>query len=581
VPESQRVDPITLSVLWNGLVSIAEEMGQILLYAAFSEGIREAQDFSTALFDAMGRNIAQGTFSPGHLGSMPFAVRNVLCYLPKESLRPGDAVLLNALELGTGHYPDMLLVAPIFHNGQLVAFSASCGHHADVGGAVPGSQAVVGVREAFQEGIRIPPILAFREGKRNEDVMRILLANVRLPEKVEGDLMAQWAASRLAHRRLGELLDRYGYSVWETTVDEILAISEREMRESIRRTIPEGVYSFEDKFDDSGPGTDSIRVAVKVTVHDGEVTVDFGGSSPQVPAGMNAYLNYTRAYVLFTIKALVNPTLPQNEGCFRPIHTRAPEGSFFNPRYPAPGGGRAIVQTRICEVIHGALSQAIPEKVLAGFSHWINPNIGGVDPEGRPFIYFDLIMGGYGARLGRDGQESLVPVFNCANVPVEVHETNNPVRIHRLAFIQDSGGPGQFRGGSGLRKDVEVLVDAVLTNLTDRQVTRPFGLRGGHPGTPGETWLIRGDVREPIHSKAITSLKKGDVISFRTSGAGGVGDPLLRDPEMVRRDVLEGYVSLRAAEAMYGVRFLDEHCERFAPTEARDHVSGRESEEGS
>jgi N-methylhydantoinase B len=491
---SPKVDPITLSVLWNGLVSVAEEMGQVLLYAAFSEGVREAQDFSTALFDAEGRNVAQGTFSPGHLGSMPFAVRNMLRFFPKESFRPGDAVLFNALEMVSGHYPDLMLVAPIFHNGQLVGFSASIAHHTDVGGAAPGSQAVVGVQEAFQEGLRIPPTLIFREGRRNEDVMAILRANVRVPDRLEGDLMAQWAASRVAERRVRELLGRYEWSLWEASLDQVLAISEREMRDSIRRLIPEGEYTFEDQFDDFGPGTEPIRVVVKVTVREGEIVVDFTGSSPQVPAGMNSYLNYTRAYVLFTIKTLVNPTLPMNEGCFRPIHTIAPEGSFFNPRYPAPAGGRACVQTRICEVILGALSQAIPDRVPAAFSQWINPNIGGFQPDGRPFVYFDLIMGGYGARLGRDGQEALVPVFNCSNIPVEVHETYNPVRIQRLEFIPDSSGAGQFRGGSGVRKDVEILVDgAVLTNLTDRQVSRPFGLHGGYPGAPGETWLIRGD----------------------------------------------------------------------------------------
>lgn len=548
------VDPVTLSVIWSSLTSIAEEMGTVLWSTAFSEAVREGQDFSTGLFDRRGRLVAQGNFTPGHLGSMPYVVRHALDAFPPETLEPGDGILLNDSFLGSGHYPDFFLVSPAFAGGELIGFAVDCSHQVDVGGAAPGSQIVVGVTDAFQEGLRLLPVKMFRAGEIEPDLERIVLGNVRLPEKVRGDLYAQRNANHLGTRRLAQLWDEHGAEVVESAVDEILDGSERTVREHLR-AIPDGDYAFADVLDDVGPGTEPVEVRVTVRVRGDRVTVDFGGSSPAVAAGINSYINYTRAYSFFAVKVFTDPLLPQNEGLFRPIEVVAEPGSFFNARFPAPSGGRAALQVRMFEAVNGALAAVLPERAVGGFSHWGNPNIGGQDDgSGRPFVMYDLIMGGYGGRAGKDGQEGLCPVFNGRNIPVEVHEAGNPVRVRRLELVRDSGGAGRFRGGCGLRKDVELLAPrAVLTNLGDRHRWPPYGLAGGRPGALAETWLMRDGEARSVGSKEHVELQAGDVVSFRVSGAGGYGDPLERDPDAVRRDVLDGYVSAEEATDAYGV----------------------------
>ena len=480
------IDPITLTVIWGSLNSIAEEMGSALRRTAFSEAVREGQDFSTGLFDASGRLIAQGNFTPGHLGAMPYAVRNVLAYVPPERLAPGDMLATNDAALGGGHYPDMFLVAPVFADANIIGYVVTTAHHVDVGGLSPGSQAVQGVTEAFQEGIRVLPVKLVHAGEFDPDLLRVILGNVRLPEKMRGDLMAQRNANHVGSERLRELFASYGLDTMAEAIDVIIERSEERARELIGR-LPEGVYSFEDHLDDYGPDTPPIRVAVDVTLKGGEAIVDFSRSSDQVPAALNCYMNYTRAYASFAVRVFAGIDIPNNAGIERVICAVAREGCFFNATWPAPCGGRAAVQVRIFEVINGALSQADPSRAMAAFSHWGNPNIGGIDARnGRPWIMYDLLLGGYGGRADKDGAEALSPVMNCANVPVEVHETNNPVRVHRLELITDSCGAGQFRGGAGLRKDIQLLCDdATLSLLGERHKFQPYGLFGGAAGAPG------------------------------------------------------------------------------------------------
>ena len=551
--DDSNVDPVALSVIWSSLVSIAEEMGTALWSTAFSEAVREGQDFSTGLFDARGRLIAQGNFTPGHLGSMPYVVRAALEQFPPETLAPGDGILLNDPLLGSGHYPDFFLVTPAYHEGGLIGFAVCCAHQVDVGGAAPGSQIVVGVTEAFQEGLRLLPVRMFRQGEIEPDLERVVLGNVRLPEKVRGDLLAQRNANHLGARRLAELWERHGAATVEGAVDRILDSSERTMR-SLIGEIPDGDYEFADAFDDVGPGTEQVEVRVIVRIRGDGATVDFG-ASPQVAAGINSYLNYTRAYGFFALKVFTDPLLPQNEGLLRPIEVVAEPGSFFNARFPAPCGGRAALQVRIFEAVNGALAAILPERATGGFSHWGNPNVGGPDDgTGRPFVMYDLIMGGYGARAGKDGQEALCPVFNGRNIPVEVHEAGTPVRVRRLELIPDSGGPGRWRGGCGMRKDVQLLAPrAMLTNLGDRHRHPAYGLAGGGPGALAATRLERDGTARSIGSKEHVELVAGDVVSFRVCGAGGYGDALERDPDAVLRDVLEGYVSVEQAAEAYGV----------------------------
>ena len=548
------VDPITLTVVWGSLVSIAEEMGSALRRTAFSEAVREGQDFSTGLFDASGQLIAQGNFTPGHLGAMPYAVRNVLAYVPLERLAPGDMLATNDAALGGGHYPDMFLVAPVFEDGTLLGYVVTTAHHVDVGGLSPGSQAVQGVTEAYQEGIRVLPVKLVHRGEFDADLLRVILGNVRLPEKMRGDLLAQRNSNHVGSERLRQLFATHGTAVMSEVVGAIIERSEQRARELIGR-LPEGTYSFEDFLDDYGPGTEPIRVAVDVTLKDGEAVVDFSRSSDQVPAALNCYMNYTRAYASFAIRVFAGIDIPNNAGIERVIKAVAREGCFFNATWPAPCGGRAAVQVRIFDAINGALAKAAPERAMGAFSHWGNPNIGGIDAAtGRSWIMYDLLLAGYGGRCDKDGAEALSPVMNCANVPVEVHETNNPVRIHRLELMTDTAGAGEFRGGAGLRKDVELLCDeATLSLLGERHRFHPYGLFGGMPGALARTLLLRDGVETDLASKQVLRIKRGDVLSFRLSGAGGYGEPGRRDPERVRTDMRNGLISVETARDVYGV----------------------------
>ncbi len=550
------IDPITRGVVWAALHSIAEEGGTALRKTAYSQAVREGRDFSVALFDADGQMVAQGDFSPGHLGSMPSIVRHVVRQYPAHALAPGDAIVLNDLYMGSGHLPDFFMTTPVFHRDRLVGFVVNCAHQVDVGGAVAGSQAVEGVSEFYQEGIRILPTRLWTAGQVNAEVMRLIKGNVRLPDIVEGDLKAMRNSGRVAERRLVELFDRYGTETVLQTWREILDHSEREMRAAIRG-VPDGRYEAEDFYDDCGRDTDPLRVFVTVTVDDDEVRVDFTGSSDQTRSGMNAAFNYTLSYVWHTVKsALVQSTLPQNAGSMRPISAFAPAGSLFNAQPPAAAGARAVMQQRIVDVILQALAHAIPERVIAASSHWANPIFAGHDPRrNRRFVYYDIIVGGMGARPHTDGAEAVCGSFNLENIPVEVNESNYPVRVERMELVADSAGAGKYRGSCGLRKDVRFLGDSgQLSNLSDRNRFPAPGLFGAAPGAPGRIILNRGTPTEQtLHAKAIYPVVHDDVVSFEVSGSGGYGNPLERDPDAVARDVALGYVSRQRALQSYGV----------------------------
>jgi N-methylhydantoinase B len=551
---ARSVDPVTLTVIWNSLISIAEELGVTLRHTAFSEGVREGDDFATALFDRNGVMLAQGNFSPGHLGSMPAMAKHVLGYFPVDKLKPGDSILVNDSFLCAGHFPDTYQIMPVFLDGRVIGFVCCSAHQVDMGGAAPGSQKVHGVTESFQEGLRILPVRFVREGKIDDDILRIVLGNVRMPDKVRGDLLAQHTANLTASVRFAKLFRDYGTDTLETAFEAILDRSEQTMR-ALLAQVPAGTYSFEDCMDDYGPGTAPIKMAVDITFDGkGEVEFDFSRSSDAVPAAINSYINYTRAYAVFTIKTFCNALEPQTEGSMRPIKLKVREGSFFNPKFPAPSGGRPILQIRIFDTINGALAKAMPHRAMGAFSHWSNPNIGGIDDRtGKPFVMYDVSLAGYGGQQGKDGAEGLCPVMNCSNIPVEVHETNSPVRVRRFGFIPDSGGAGQWRGGCGIRKDIELLNStAVLSHLGDRHVFAPYGIFGGKPGSLAESILNPDGNGEKLHSKETREIKQGDVLSFRLSGAGGYGPPEKRDHAAIARDVADGYVTPEAAHRDYG-----------------------------
>ena len=564
------LDPITLGVIWGALQSIAVEVGTTVQKTAYSEQAREGQDFSVAVFDAEGRMVAQGPYSPGHMGAMSAAVRNALAAHPVETLRPGDAILLNDPLLGSGHFPDFFITQPAFHDGALIGFAVNIVHHTDVGGSRPGSQGVEGIFDYFQEGLRIPPTRVWKAYREDEGVLGIIAANTRTPEKVLGDLRAQRSALRVGELRLVELVQRYGRETVRAAMDEIIARSEASVRSAIAR-IPDGVYAFEDFLDDYGPGTEPLRVRVTVTVAGDAVTIDYDGSSPQTPSGMNSYINYTRSYSYAAVKCLTDPFGPMNEGALRPVTVTAPAGSFLNPRPPAGGGPRAIICYRTFEAVLGALAPALPERVAAAASHFANPTFGGWDrARARRFVAYELVLSGTGARATRDGCDGMSWAFNASNIPVEAQEAAQPVVVERFGMIPDSAGAGKFRGGCGIRRDLRFLADeGKLTNLSERQRFPPYGLFGGKPGRLARTVIDPGPNEQPVHGKASRELAHGAVISFQQSGAGGYGDPFERDPARVLDDVLDEYVSVEAARDEYGVVIVGDEVNEAATAALR------------
>ncbi|MGH7278051.1 MAG: hydantoinase B/oxoprolinase family protein, partial [Candidatus Rokuibacteriota bacterium] len=553
------------------------EIGTTVHRTAYSEQAREGQDFSVAVFDRHGRMVAQGPYSPGHMGAMSFAVKNALAAYPAATLRPGDAILLNDPLLGSGHLPDFFITQPAFVEGHLIGFAVNILHHTDVGGQRPGSQGVEGIFDYFQEGLRIPPTKVWQDYQEQEGIVGIIAANTRTPDKVLGDLRAQRGALRVGELRLMQLVERYGRETMFAAMDEIIARTERSMRAAIR-AVPPGVYTFEDFLDDWGPGTDPLRVNVTVTVDGDAMVIDYAGSSPQTASGMNSYINYTRSYSYAAVKCLVDPLGPMNEGALRPITVNAPDGSFLNPRPPAGGGPRAIICYRTFEAVVGALAAALPDRAAAAASHFANPTFGGWDRRrGRRFVAYELVLSGTGARATKDGCEAMSYAFNASNIPVEAQEANQPIVVERFELLRDSGGAGRFRGGCGIRRDMRFLADeGKLTNLSERQRFAPYGLFGGQPGALARTVINPdGGAPEPVHGKQSREFTYGDVISFQQSGAGGYGDPLERDPARVLDDVLDDYVSVEAARRDYGVVIVGGGSDRSVDAAATAAERGR------
>jgi N-methylhydantoinase B len=570
------MDPLTLGVIWRNMIALTNDAGTALRRTAYSEAVREGRDFSVGLFDEQGRMIVQGDFSPGHLGSMPSAVRNFLSYYPAEYLRPGDCLILNDPWMGSGHRPDFFMMSPCFADDRLVGYAVNCTHMIDVGGAAPGSQQVEGINDQFQEGLRLLPTRVWNGGEPNQEILRIIEANVRIPDKLLGDLMAMRNCNRVVEQRLARLIRKFGLEAYAQALEEILDRSERAMRAAIRE-MPDGNYRAVDWFDDYGPGTEPLRIEVAVTVAGDAVTIDFSGSSPQTKSGINAVLAYVQAFCFYTVKCITSGgSMPQNDGCLRPVSYVAEPGSVVNAQPPAGTGARAIMQQRFVDVLMQAFAQVLPEKVIAPSSHWANPNIGGVDPRtGRPFVYYDIIIGGFGGRPRSDGMEATPSAFNIDGIPVEVNEISYPVRIERLELIPDSAGPGRNRGGHGVRKDVRILGrDVTFTNLTDRQRYPAPGILGGVPGALGATILnINSGDSRVLASKGTYKLSHGDLVTTCLSGGGGYGDPLEREPERVARDVKAGLLSPGLAASAYGVVVsADGSVDAAATLEAR-HAS--------
>jgi N-methylhydantoinase B len=580
------VDPVTLEVVRNACAAVAEEMNANLVRTAYSPNIKERRDCSTALFDADGEMIAQAETMPVHLGAMPFSVRAAVERYPPEELEPGDSILLNDPFRGGAHLPDLTLVSPIFREGggdadaddggpEVVAYAANRAHHADVGGARAGSVAADST-EIYQEGLRIPPVKFVEAGETNEDLLATILANVRTPEERRGDLRAQEAANETGRRRFSDLLDRYGDDL-DAVLSAIKDYSERRMRAEIE-ALPDGRYEFADALDDDGRGNENLAVAAAVTVDGDEVVVDFEGTAPQTAGPINAVFAVTASATYYAVRCVTDPDIPPNHGCYRPVRIEAPEGTIVNPTPPAAVvGGNLETSQRVTDAVLGAFGTVVPERVVAGSQGTMNNvTFGGTDPRtGRPYAFYETQGGGFGGRAGKDGLDAVhVHMSNTMNTPAEVLETAYPLRVERYELRPDSGGAGEFRGGLGLRRDVRVLDhEATFSLLADRRTHAPYGLVGGDDGRPGSAALSTagGETEERLPGKTTRALPPGTVVSVRTPGAGGYGDPENRDPAALGRDLRLGKATESAARASYGDALVDAAMDTYVDTSGAKH----------
>lgn len=581
-PEGAALDPVTVEVIRHALACASREMGATLRMTSSSPIFNEGNDYSCAIFDAHGQLVTHGEFLPIHLGSLSFSVAYAREAFAHDGLHEGDTVVTNDPYRGGSHLPDVTMVSPIHHDGELIAFAANRAHHLDVGGAMAGSF-FPGARENYQEGLRISPVKLFRAGERDVHLFKLITENSRLPEQMRIDLESQVSANRTAIDRVGQLASRYGASTLREAMRSILDYSERRMRAAIGRW-PDGEYSASDWLDNDGASEEPREVRVTLTVAGEELRVDFAGSSPQVAGPLNSVLGYTHSGVYMTVQSATDPDIPPNAGCYRPIRVEAPPGSIVNPRFPAPCTGGNETVFVISNAIFRALARIPGAKAMAcdqGSSN--NLLISGRDPRGgRPYVLYEYPEGGWGATAEHDGLSAVFSIAgNTWNVPVEVVERRFPVRVERYELRPDSGGPGRHRGGLGIRREHRILGhEAQLTILANRVRVPPWGIHGGVAGAPAAFLLERGEAKTDAERRDAAprfgskvggvSLDDGDLVVQLTAGGGGWGDPRERDPALVARDVRLGYVSREAAERLYGVVLAANGSVDEAPTgEAR------------
>lgn len=536
-------DPIRLEIFKHLFSAVAEEMGAILRKASFSPNIKERRDFSCAIFDARGAMIAQAAHIPVHLGSMPMSVAAAINKFERSDcqLLPDDTIILNDPYLGGTHLPDITLVTPVFipemarvpdkligltyeHASHPFAYVASRAHHADVGGISPGSMPIA--REIYQEGLIIPPIKLLEKGKLNQNVLDLILANVRTPEERSGDLQAQIGANQRGVKLINELVDRYGQDETLQYMQELLYYSERMTRRLIS-TLPDGKFSFIDYLDNNGISDEKIVIKVAITIENDSAVIDFTGSAVQQEGSVNAVYAITLSAVNYVFRSLIGLDVPNNSGCMVPITLIAPEGTVVNAMAPAPvAGGNVETSQRIVDVLLGALAQACPERIPAA-SHGTmnNLSIGGWDPtRKRYFTYYETIGGGTGASQTKDGISAIHShMTNTLNTPIEALEYAYPLRVLRYEIRRKSGGRGMHYGGDGIIREIKLLTKAQVTLLTERRITLPYGLAGGEPGEKGENRLVHEGEQIDLPGKGSYYAAEGDIISISTPGGGGYG----------------------------------------------------------
>ena len=539
------LDPVTLEIMANGLRSVADETFAALMKSAYSTNIKERRDHSTAIMDPAGRLIVQADASlPIHLASMGGLMECLLARFDGD-IRDGDLFVANDPHVAGGtHLPDINMAMPVFFDGDLVAFMCNIAHHADVGGAVPGSMAG-GLTEIYQEGLRIPVVRLFREGVLQQDLLDLILLNVRVPSERRGDYFAQIASCRLGRSRLTEILGQYGIAAVRDGFGQIVTRTAARMRAAVAG-LPDGVYRFEDAMDDDGMGATDIPIRLTITVDGGDIHFDFSGSAKQVTGNINVTRNATQASVCYALKALLDPDAPNNQGVLDLPRLTVEKGSLLDAAFPAPVAARANTCQRIVDVILGALAPARPEAAV-GAANGANTTavFSGNDPRtGDDYVYLETLGGGFGGRAARDGKDGVqVHITNTSNLPVEAIEMEYPLRVLSYGLIANSGGPGRQRGGMGLERVVTPVGHACTFNgAGERFARQPWGIFGGGAGATGEFRHVTADgktARLPDKPIGVTIAPEEAVI-VRTPGAGGYGDPAERSADELDDDLTSG-----------------------------------------
>lgn len=560
-PPRLRTDPARFEVVKNALYAAAEEMKIVLAKTAYSPLLKVAGDYSCGIFDRAGQMVAQGPDLPIHLGSMPDAVRAVVASFPDPA--PGDVYIHNDPYQGGSHLPDVNVVAPAFIGELLLGYGCVRAHWPDIGSATPGSYGAV--TEVYGEGLRLPPVRLYREGKPDPNIEAVIFANVRTPSERMGDLRAQVGACWRAAQRLEALAGKYGAEALVRIMDEVLDYSETMMRAALR-ALPDGTAAFEDILDGDGvlaPGETedaTFRVALRIDKRGDQITVDFAGSDPQVAGPMNAPLTVTASGVFCALKMIADPhsLIPPNSGCWRAVRVEARPGTVVNAVLPAPVVyANHEMSHRVAEMVMAAMAAITPETVMAG-SQGTSAimTFGGVDERrGARYVSYESVKGGFGARPGKDGINAVAStVTNMANTPVEIIETSFPLRVEEYALITDSGGAGRWRGGLGARRVWRVLSrESHAATCCERTVTPPFGLAGGQAGARGRVFMELPDgTRRMLLSKGGFIAPSGARVVLESPGSGGYGPPRERDRARLALDLRDGYVSEAAARLEYG-----------------------------
>jgi len=546
-------DPITFEVVKNALASVADEMAMTIIRTGHSQVVRDNLDFSTAICDSRGRVVGQGCGIPFHLGAIPDAMSAVIERLGDE-LAPGDIVILNDPADGGMHLPDVFVLQPIFIGDELVGFATCVAHYPDIGGRAAGGNAVDST-DVFQEGLQIPILKLYDRHVPNATLLALLRKNVRVPDLVLGDLRAQLAACHVGTRGFLELVDRYGRDRLLDNAEALLDYTEHLVRAELSN-IPVGSYSFEDHLDDDGFGSGPITIHVTLSFDGGEVTADFTGTSPQVKSALNCTLSATKSVVYTALKCMMPPTVPSNEGMYRPITVIAPLGTIANAAHPAARAARGITAFRMLDTVFGALHAALPGRVpAAGEGGATMIAMGGSEFAGGEFVFVDFSSGGWGGRESSDGVDGTSPILaNLANVPIEEIELRQPVRVLRYGFVPDTGGAGRTRGCLSVVREFRLLADsAILQIRSDRRRFPPYGLEGGRAGSPSANLLNPGPDEQLLPTTVTTAIVRGDVLCHVTAGGGGYGPPLERSVSAVERDIADGKLSPESARALYGV----------------------------